>query len=162
MSITNISSEALLLVSGILSLGIGTISYKVFKRNWATQECLLVWYTVLAGVALLTTFVVCGTREPGDADFSACVVGIAPWFLLLAAHALMLVVFIDRNKRSLLANLLSAALVFAAAYIHLFENFELIVVPAIAIVTVPLMTVIHKCDQEMNSDNQKTCCTPCR
>ena len=162
MSVSSLSSEALLLLSAILSIGLGFIAYKISNRKWAKQEHLLVWYTVIAGIALLTAFVVCGTGETGDTDFLACAGEIAPWFLLIAAHALMLALFIDRNKRSLLASLLSTALVLAAVYISLLEEFELLVLPTIAIVTIPLITILYKCDQKEDSDKQITCCDCCQ
>lgn len=165
--VNNLSSSMLLFLSAIISVGIGIVAYKVFMSKIGTPERLLIWYAVLAGAVLSWKVVVCSIQEPSDNDFQMCSSGIAPWFTLIAAHTLIFLLFINHkdNKKPTLpmwADLLGSFLIFVAAYFYFLPAHILVLSPAIALITVPLMTIICEHDQERNTNRKITCCNCCQ
>ena len=86
---------------------------------------------------------------------------------MLVAHSAILLLYSKEsvNRKVTLpiwADILGALLILVTAFIYLLPDYELLVLPAIAIVTIPLITILYKCDQKEDSDKQITCCDCCQ
>ena len=150
----------MLILSIVISIFVTPIAIVVSRSKYGKFERLLVWYAILGAIALLSPFIVCGIQEPGNTSFLMCTKGIAPWLTLLAAHsAILLLLTSHRGNEEITlpfwAELLGSLLILAAAFIFLLPEYELLALPAIAVVTVPLMTIIHKYSQQDN--NEESC-----
>ena len=71
----------------------------------------------------------------------------------MAAHTLVLLVFIDHKDSvkislSARANTLGRILILGAAFLYILPEYPIFLFIAIAIVTIPLLTIIHKYGQE--------------
>ena len=149
----------MLLISIVVSLVLALIAIWVFWKK-GSPEGLLIWYSILAWLILLIVAVMCLVTEPMEPAFYSCVKKIAHGWTFLAAHALVLFLYLDNKDRdniplSVRANTLGRMLILGAALLLILSEYHWIVFPAIAVVTLSLMTVIYKCEQKKKSI---TCC----
>ncbi len=151
----------MLLISIVVSIVLMLIAIWVFRSEIGTPERLLIWYSILASLILLIVAVMCMVTEPMEPVFYSCIKKIAHGWTLLAAHALVLFLYLDNKDRdniplSVRANTLGRLLILGAALLFVLSEYHWIVLPAIAVVTMPLMTTIYKCDQKKKQNNQIT------
>ena len=147
----NIPTEIIVIVS----IMIGAITFGVSRTRFATPEYLTLWYAIVAGIILLAVLFSCAPKDSQGSAYLLCFKNAAPWFVLLAAHALLLSVYLDKDKRlaSILAKLIRASLVLLAAYLYVFlEPVELILL-ALVTMTVPLFLIVTKGDQDTKDAN---------
>ena len=159
----NINYAVQVVLSLTVSFVIGLIANKVIMRKPVKLKHLLNWYVTLAVVIGTGVLFMCMLTYQGELDFFLCIRKYAPWLTLLAVHTLILILYIDHKdsqkvKLSARANLLARALILLAAFFFILAEYPLFLFPAIAVITVPLLTIIHKCDQSKKTIAQKTCC----
>ena len=143
------------ILSFALSIVVVSIAYVVCKSRWGTLENLIIWYLILAGGVLLVAMLVCSsTAVPLVPGFYLCLRGYAPGLTLLAAHTLILLLYIDNRHSqkvslSVRTNLLGSALILLTAFLYVLPEYYLLF-PAIAAITTPLWLVVSK-DSQLNN-----------
>ena len=142
----------------VASFVVGVIIYKIIMSKPITLEHILYWYGIVAGIMVLGTFILCAIEDSRIPGFYLCARKLSPWLTFIAAHTLMLLVFIDRDKRplSVWASLLSTVLVLGAAMFYLLPE-DIFLSPAIALLTVPLMAIIEKYGHASKTNKQSAC-----
>ena len=143
------------------------IAAMYIKKMPVSEKHLLYWYVALAFAILIFVLIVCMTREPQAPGFYDCAGKVAHGWTFLAVHALVLLIFIDHKDRddisfSVLANTFARMLILGAALLFILAEYQLVVLPAILFVTIPLMAVIYIGDQKKKPNKQITCCDCCQ
>ena len=142
-------------LSFVLSVVVVSIAFVVCKSRWGTLENLIRWYLLLAGGVLIVAILVCSVNAvPLVPGFYLCLRGHAPGLTLLAAHTLILILYIDNRHSqkislSVRTNLLARAFILLVAFLYVLPEYHLLF-PAIAAITIPLVLVIRK-DSQLNN-----------
>ena len=160
---TNINYAVMIVPSLIASFVIGLIANRVIMRKPVKLKHLLNWYVTLAAIIGIGVLLMCILTYQREFDFFLCIRKFAPWLTLLAVHTLLLILYIDHKdsqkvELSARANMLARLLILFAAFLFILAEYPLFLFPAIAAITVPLLTIIHKCDQSKKTTVQNACC----
>ena len=156
--LNNFSSTTLLLLSVIISVGIGLIAIFVIRSKRGTLENLIYWYLILAGGVLILAALTCQGTVPLVPRFYLCIKTSAPGLTLLAAHIFILILYIDHRDSEKLslsgkASLAARGLILLTAYLFILPEQHL-VFPAIAGITLPLMITVNKYSKEKHTDEK--------
>ena len=118
------------------------------------RPLLLLWYAALALIIALAIAILCMSMEQRAPDFYGCVGRIVPWWTLLAAHSLVLLLHIEHGCKkpalSAWADILGQLLLMGAALLYLLSVYHWLILPAVVFVSIPLLIVTHTTNESAN------------